>query len=100
MSTEITSSKDFREKLSSFFDVALKKTVSISRGTDRFVLVNEAEYLDLKDEVLSLQRNLIALLESPEKRETISEPEKYFSELFKKNHAKLNSKKVKRASGQ
>ncbi len=97
MATEVTSSKDFRDKLSNFFDIALKKTVSISRGKDRFVLMNESEYLDLRDEVLSLQRNLIALLDSPDKRETIEDPEKFFAEVFEKNRAMLNSKKVKQA---
>jgi PHD/YefM family antitoxin component YafN of YafNO toxin-antitoxin module len=100
MSTEVTSSKDFREKLSKFFDIALEKTVAISRGKDRFILMNEEEYLNLRDEVLSLQRNLIALLDSPDKRETIDDPEKFFSEVFEKNRAKFNSKKVKQASGQ
>lgn len=97
MKAEITNSKDFREKLSNFFDIALKKTVSISRGKDRFVLMNENEYLDLRDEVLSLQRNLIALLESPDKRETIDDPEKFFSEVFEKHRTKLSPKKVKQA---
>ena len=59
--------------------------------------MNESEYLDLRDEVLSLQRNLIALLDAPEKRETIEDPEQFFSEVFERNRAILNSKKVKRA---
>lgn len=100
MATEVTSSKDFRDKLSDFFNIALKKTVSISRGKDRFVLMNESEYLDLRDEVLTLQRNLISLLDSPDKRETIEDADKFFTREFEQNRAKLNSKKVKQASGQ
>lgn len=95
-----TNSRTFRTKLSEFFDLATKKPVAIARGNDRFVLMNEEEYLNLKDEVLSLQRNLISLLDSPEKREKINDPDSYFSELFEKNRAKIGNKKIKKASGQ
>jgi PHD/YefM family antitoxin component YafN of YafNO toxin-antitoxin module len=58
-----TNSRTFRTKLSEFFDKAIKKPISIARGSDRFVLMNEEEYLALKEEVLSLQRNLLAMLD-------------------------------------
>ena len=58
-----TNSRTFRTKLSEFFDMASKKPVAITRGDDRFVLMNEEEYLNLKDEFLSILRNLISMLE-------------------------------------
>ena len=58
-----TNSRNFRTKLSEFFDKALKGPISIARGNDRFILVEESEYLNLKDEVLSLQKNLISMLQ-------------------------------------
>jgi hypothetical protein len=50
-------------KLDQSFDTALKTPVSISRGSDRFILMSENEYLNLKDALLSLQRNLKSMLD-------------------------------------
>lgn len=78
-----TNSRTFRTKLSEFFDVASKKPVAIARGGDRFVLMNEEEYLKLKNEVLTLQRNLISMLEiRGGKSETFTNAEKDFEEIF------------------
>ena len=78
-----TNSRTFTTKLSDFFDIVAKKHVAIARGSDRFVLMNENEYLNLKDEVLSLQRNLISMLEVRSgKSETFTNSEEHFSEIF------------------
>ena len=61
--TENTNSRNFRTKLSEFFDKARKSPIAIARGSDRFILVNEVEYLSLKDEVMSLQKNLISMMQ-------------------------------------
>lgn len=96
-----TNSRTFRTKLSEFFDMATKKPVAIARGSDRFVLMNEEEYLNLKDEVLSLQRNLIAMLEVRSgKSETFNSKEQ-LSEMFDSVSANVKKKhKVKKAAGE
>jgi PHD/YefM family antitoxin component YafN of YafNO toxin-antitoxin module len=96
-----TNSRTFRTKLSEFFNTATKKPVAISRGTERFVLMNEKEYLNLKDEVLSLQRNLISMLEVRSgQSETFTNSEEHFSEMFDKVSAKVKKKHhVKKAVG-
>lgn len=96
-----TNSRTFRTKLSEFFDLATKNPVAIARGSDRFVLMNEEEYLNLKDEVLSLQRNLISMLDVRSgKFETIAKPED-LSEMFDNISAKVKKKhKAKKAAGE
>jgi hypothetical protein len=55
--------EETKMKLDQSFDTALNTPVSISRGSDRFVLMSENEYLNLKDALLSLQRNLKSMLD-------------------------------------
>lgn len=96
-----TNSRTFRTKLSEYFDLAIKKPISIARGSDRFILMNESEYLDLKDEVLSLQRNLISLLEVRSgKSDSIRNPQEFFSKTFNDvlDNVKKNPK-AKKAAG-
>lgn len=96
-----TNSRTFRTKLSEFFDMAVKKPVAIARGTDRFVLMNEEEYLNLKDEVLSLQRNLLASLEVREGKIVTTENPASFEKLFDDTSAKVKKKyQVKQAAGE
>ncbi len=95
-----TNSRTFRTKLSEFFNAAIKKPVSIIRGGDRFILLNEEEYLNLKDEVASLQRSLLAMLEIRDRKKTsISNPNEYFSKKFEETSAKIQKKhKAKKAA--
>jgi PHD/YefM family antitoxin component YafN of YafNO toxin-antitoxin module len=96
-----TNSRTFRTKLSEFFDMAVKKPVAIARGTDRFVLMNEEEYLNLKDEVLSLQRNLLAALEVREGKFVTTENPASFEKLFDDTSTKVKKKyQVKQAAGE
>lgn len=81
--------------------MAVKKPVAIARGTDRFILMNEEEYLKLKDEVLSLQRNLLAALEVQEGKFVRSENPESFEKLFDDTSDKVRKKyQVKRAAGE
>ena len=99
-SMDNTNSRTFRTKLSEFFDIAVKKPVAIARGTERFVLMNEEEYFNLKDEVLSLQRNLISMLEvRGGKSETFNSDEQLL-EMFDSVSVKVKKKhQVKKAVG-
>ena len=66
-----------------------------------FVLMNENEYLNLKDEVLSLQRNLISMLEVRSGKSETSLNSEEFSEIFDNISAKVKKKhKVKKAAGE
>ena len=96
-----TNYRTFRTKLSEFFDMAVKKPVAIARGTDRFILMNEEEYLNLKDQVLSLQRNLLAALEVREGKFVTTENPASFEKLFDETSDKVRKKyQVKRAAGE
>ena len=87
--SESTNSRNFRTKLSEFFDKAVDAPVAVTRGTERFVLMNEEEYLSLKDEVMSLQRNLLSVLDVRSgNSESFENPEKHLSTLFDKISAK------------
>lgn len=90
--TKDTNPENLRTKLSEFFDKALQNPVSIARGDDRFILMNEEEYFDLKDEVLSLRRNLFSMLQVADgKAKSFNSTEEGMSELFDK----LSKKKAK-----
>ncbi len=99
-----TNARNFRNKLSDFFDKALGGPISIARGQDRFVLVEESSYLNLKDEVLSLQKNLISMLQVHEGKsksfENVEEGiNSLFDELSNKRYDKVNKDKKKLAMG-
>lgn len=72
--------REFREKLSEWFDTAKSSPVFISRKSDRFVMINESEYLDLKEQISDLKSALISELRN----------EKTFSadEVFRKKSIK------------
>lgn len=81
--TENTNSRNFRTKLSEFFDKARKSPIAITRGNDRYILVNEEEYLSLKDEVMSLQKNLISMMQVNEgNSKSFNNAEESFDSLF------------------
>jgi hypothetical protein len=69
-------------KLDNAFNMALEKPVGLSRGSKRFVLMNEDEYLNLKDELLCLQRNLRASLDVREGNSVVTKDPASFEELF------------------
>lgn len=80
---ETTTVRDFRERLSSWFNKAKVEPVFISRKEERFVMISEEEFFDMKDKIDSLQTSLISAL---------SEKKKYSIEEVKKN------KKYKKAN--
>ena len=80
---ETTTVRDFRERLSSWFDKARTEPLFISRKEERFVMISEEEFFDMKDKIDSLQASLISAL---------SEKKKYSIEEVKKN------KKYKKAN--
>ena len=102
--TKDQNSDSFRTKLSEFFDKALRKPVSIARGNDRFILMNEEEYLDLKDEVLSLQKNLLSMLQVADgKAKSFNSTEEgmnaLFDELSEERHSTEKDNKKNKAVG-
>ncbi len=61
--SEVTTTRNFRQNLKQFFDLAKSEPIAINRGTDRFVLLHENEFNKLKDQVMYLQKSLIAVME-------------------------------------
>lgn len=81
--TKNTDSKNLRTRLGESFDEALRKPVSVTRGSDRFILMNEEEYLNLKDEVLSLRKNLFSVLQVVDgKAQSFNNSEEGINRLF------------------
>lgn len=63
---ETTTVRDFREKLSSWFNKAKNGPVFISRKEERFVMISEEEYFEMKDKIDSLKTSLISALSNEE----------------------------------
>ncbi len=61
--SETTTTRNFRQNLKQFFDIAQSEPIAINRGNERFVLLHESEFNKMKDEIMYLQKSLIASLE-------------------------------------
>lgn len=61
--SETPSTRSFRENLKHFFDLARKNPIAINRGTERYVLMSENEFVKMKEEVMNLQKSLISTLQ-------------------------------------
>jgi|GEM_PF-2982845 len=60
--TGTPSTRNFRENLKHFFDLARKNPIAINRGTERYILMSENEFAKMKEEVMNLQKSLISML--------------------------------------
>lgn len=61
---ESTNPKKFRAELKDYLDMALKKPIRIQRRSgENFILMHEDEFLNLQNEISSLQRRLLAMSE-------------------------------------
>ncbi len=61
--SETTTTRNFRQNLKQFFDLAKVEPIAINRGSERFILLHESEFNKMKDEIMYLQKSLIATLE-------------------------------------
>jgi PHD/YefM family antitoxin component YafN of YafNO toxin-antitoxin module len=61
--SEPTTTRNFRENLKHFFDLAGKNPIAINRGSERYVLMSENEFVKMKEEVFNLQKSLISTLQ-------------------------------------
>lgn len=61
--SEATTTRNFRENLKHFFDLAKKSPIAINRGPERYVLMSETEFVKMKEEVMNLQKSLISSLQ-------------------------------------
>ena len=94
-----TNSRNLRENLSYFFDKATDEPVAINRGQDRYILVSEAEFLKMKEEVMVLQKSLISSLqiqngEGSEIDDIESEDSELIAEISKKKQSSKKKSKV------
>lgn len=55
-----TTVREFRERLSSWFEKSKTGPVFISRKDERFVMLSEEDYYELKDKIDTLQSALIS----------------------------------------
>lgn len=60
---EATTTRNFRENLKHFFDLAIENPVAINRATERYVLMSENEFVKMKEEIMNLQKSLISSLQ-------------------------------------
>lgn len=61
---ESTTTRNFRENLKQYFDLARETPIAINRGAERYVLMSENEFVKMKEEVMNLQKSLISTLQS------------------------------------
>lgn len=62
--SETVNTRNFRENLKHFFDIAKEKPVAINRGSERYVLLSENDYVQMKEELMNLQKSLISFLQT------------------------------------
>jgi hypothetical protein len=60
---EATTTRNFRENLKHFCDLAIENPVAINRATERYVLMSENEFVKMKEEIMNLQKSLISSLQ-------------------------------------
>lgn len=63
---ETTTVREFRQKLSSWFGKAKEEPVFISRKEERFVMISEETFFEMKDTIDELKTALIAELTDEE----------------------------------
>ena len=61
--SDTTTTRNFRENLKYFFDLARKNPIAVNRGAERFIIMSEDEFLKMKEEVMNLQKSLISNLQ-------------------------------------
>lgn len=60
-----TNPKKFRAELKDYLDMAAKEPVRIQRRSgENFILLNEAIYAEMQNEIMSLQRRLLGMSEA------------------------------------
>jgi PHD/YefM family antitoxin component YafN of YafNO toxin-antitoxin module len=62
--SDATTTRNFRENLKHFFDLAKENPIAINRGAERYVLMSEGEFVKMKEEVMNLQKSLISTLQT------------------------------------
>lgn len=57
-----TNPKKFRAELKDYLDLAAKEPIRINRRSgENYVLMNESQYAEMQNEILSLQRRLLGM---------------------------------------
>lgn len=60
-----TSPKKLRAELKDYLDLATKEPIRIQRRSgENYILMNESQYADMQNEILSLQRRLLGMSEA------------------------------------
>lgn len=59
----MSETENFKNNLEKYFDMARTKPVAINRDEERYILLHEKEYLQMREEVSNLQKSLISALQ-------------------------------------
>jgi hypothetical protein len=97
--SETTTTRNFRENLKHFFDLAKKSPISVNRGSERFIIMSENEFLKMKEEVMNLQKSLISNLQQQSNQTAPAidpDENEEDDELLKEYTAKYKNRKGKK----
>jgi PHD/YefM family antitoxin component YafN of YafNO toxin-antitoxin module len=95
---ESTSPKKLKNKLKDYFKIAKKEAIKIKRKSgDKYILVSEEKFNELKSELASLQKRLLGVKEIAEVNKPKKEAKKSVVKTSKKV-AKKTTKKIAKAS--
>jgi hypothetical protein len=101
--SEPTTTRNFRENLKHFFDLAGKNPIAINRGSQRYVLMSENEFVKMKEEVFNLQKSLISTLQMLNEgggTEIIDVEEHHSDVLYEIMLEKAKTNKLKKVTGE
>ena len=96
-----TTTRNFRENLKYFFDLASKNPIAVNRGAERFIIMSGDEYLKMKEEVMNLQKSLISNLQHQNNQTalrvdpSINEEDDELLKEYTEKYKKLKGKKAK-----
>ena len=62
--SKVENKQDLRENFENYFELAKKNPIAINRGSDRYVLLSESEFVKMKEESMNLQKSLISTLQT------------------------------------
>ena len=99
--SDTTTTRNFRENLKYFFDLARKNPIAVNRGAERFIIMSEDEFLKMKEEVMNLQKSLISNLQHQNNQTTltvdphINEEDDELLKEYTSKYKKLKGKKAK-----
>ncbi|MBT5094675.1 MAG: hypothetical protein HOM21_10550 [Halobacteriovoraceae bacterium] len=88
--------RNFRENLKAHLDTASTEPVAITRSGERYILMGETHYNQMKQEISTLQKSLITAMEAASEKLS---PANQIDEIFDSAIGKSKAKKPKKNVG-